>query len=291
MASDSYATHRSSDGSGSRLPATGAFARPHSSRVWNYAGGGKNNFRADREVCYDLAGAVTLSSAFPEMVEDNQAFLERAVRHLAALGIRQFIDLGPGIPVAAPNVYAGVLATDGRAKVVYIDNDPVVLMHTWQLIDDPHQSLIVEGNIFDPEQLFKDNEILDFLDWSKPIALVCTAVLHEHPGPIDELTAIMQTYVDHLPPDSYTVVSHLLDPENHHTKTVRKLEEVMIAHCADSWFRTRADIEALFAGQQLLADVQPCRHWDLLEESDAAEPDLGFIAGGVGRVHRIGKLT
>jgi hypothetical protein len=287
MARDTHAPHPGN--AGARVLAEGAFARPNSSRVWNFVAGGKNNFRADREL-YDLLAEVVIApSVLADIVRDNQAFLERAIRHLhEVLEIIQFIDLGSGIPVGFTNVYNSIIASTPEAKVVYVDNDPVVLATTWRLIVDDRRERIVGGNILDPEQLLK-NEILDFLDWSKPIALICTAVLHEHPD-LAELTAIMQTYVDHLPPKSCTVISHFLDPENQHTETVRTLEAVMIAQGADCWFRTRAEIEALFPGQELLAHVQPCRRWGQTAIGDeGGGPTL--IAGGVGRVQHNGKPT
>lgn len=198
---------------------------PHSALLWNLASGGKNCFSAERDL-FDRLGEAVPHPVFSQIVHANNAFVHRVVAELQAVGITQFIDLGPGIPTDglpptdAKSLYGSVLSASRASKVVYVDNDLIVLAHARALRDQPGQVLIIDGDIYQPKEILDSTELNEFLDWAKPIGLICTAVLHEYPGPVDEIADIMACYVDRLPAGSYTAISHFLDTGDEHAKGV-----------------------------------------------------------------------
>jgi hypothetical protein len=181
-------------------------SKPHSARVYDYFLGGKDNFAADREVAKQ---ALKVAPSFRTAVRENRAFLGRAVRYLAEeAGITQFLDLGSGLP-GVGNVHEVAQAVQPRARVVYVDNDPIVLAHGRALlVSTPEgRSVYVQADIRDPEYILRHPLTRDTLDFSRPVALILNAVLHffadqEEPG------KIVETVLEALPSGSYVVASH-----------------------------------------------------------------------------------
>nr|WP_272944593.1 SAM-dependent methyltransferase [Kribbella catacumbae] len=272
---------------------------PHSAMVWNWASvGGRNNFPAERDLGEKL-DKVAPGWAFSQLVAANEAFVFRAVAELQSAKVTQFIDLGSGLPAnvsvvpptAPASLYGRVLGADQSSKVVYVDYDPIVLAHTRALRDVAGQVLVIEGDIFQPKEILDNAKLNEFLDWQKPIGLICTAVLHEHPGTVEEVAEIMAAYVDRLRPDSYTAISHFLDTEDEHTETiVRPLEAIMKDATGRCRFRTLDEIRTFFPGQEIQdPGVVQCRRWRNPESNYSSvypgEPWSGAgIAGGIGRV-------
>lgn len=181
-------------------------SKAHPARVYNYFLGGKDNFAADREVAEQaLAGAPAILMA----VRENRAFLGRAVRYLAGeAGITQFLDLGSGLP-GVGNVHEVAQAVRPSARVVYVDNDPIVFAHGRALLASTPEGrcAYLQADIKDPEYILRHPVTRETLDFGAPVALILTAVLHffadeEEPG------KIVETLVDALPPGSYVVASH-----------------------------------------------------------------------------------
>ncbi|MGC4942217.1 SAM-dependent methyltransferase [Kribbella sp. DT2] len=257
---------------------------PSMARLWDYAGGGKDNFQADRDLYAEIAEVTAL---FPDLVVTNSRFVRGAATFLAAeLGITQYIDLGVGMPTPR-NLHNIVQPLSSRTKVVYVDQDPIVLAHARGLLGRSDGVLVVAGNVFDPVELLEQPELATFLDWDQPIAVFCTAVLHYHPGSASDVAATMQTYVDALPAGSCTVITHFLEPDKAEERgTVRQIEKVLTASpIAAGWVRTQDDIETMFPGQTLLqAGVHPCHEW-----WPGLEPKLAHtwiqdcIVGGIGQ--------
>jgi S-adenosyl methyltransferase len=181
-------------------------SKPHSARVYDYFLGGKDNFAADREVARQ---ALAVAPSFRTAVRENRAFLGRAVRYLAGeAGITQFLDLGSGLP-GVGNVHEVAQAVQPRARVVYVDNDPIVLAHGRALLASTPEgrSVYVQADIRDPEYILRHPLTRDTLDFGRPAALILNSVLHffadeEEPG------KIAQTVLKALPSGSYVVASH-----------------------------------------------------------------------------------
>jgi SAM-dependent methyltransferase len=188
-------------------------SRPHPARVYDYLLGGKDNFAADRRA----ADAMTMQlPSLPTMTRANRRFLHRAVRHLAGpLGVRQFLDIGSGIPTAC-NVHQIAQDTAPGTRVVYVDNDPVVATHSRALLTGarPGSTAFVLADATDPAGVLADPALAATLDLTEPVALMLVSVLMF----FDDRTAhaIVETLLDALPPGSYLTVSHPtadFDPE------------------------------------------------------------------------------
>ncbi len=187
-------------------------SRPHPARIYDYFLGGKDNFAADRATAAKvLESWGTVRTA----ARENRAFLGRAVRYLTAeAGIAQFLDVGTGLP-SANNVHDVAQAVNPAARVVYADNDPIVLAHARALLaSGPHGvTAYLDADIRAPERILADPVTRATLDFTRPIALMLVAVLHFIPDE-DEPQRIVRTLVDALPSGSYVVASHATAEHN-----------------------------------------------------------------------------
>ncbi|HUY49597.1 MAG TPA: SAM-dependent methyltransferase [Streptosporangiaceae bacterium] len=186
--------------------------RPHPARIYDYLLGGKDNFAADRET----AGKVLENwGTVRTAVRENRGFLNRAVQYLAEeAGIRQFLDIGAGLP-SASNVHEVAQAVAPECHVVYVDNDPIVLAHARALLaSDPRGACAyIDADAREPEAILGHPATRGTLDFSKPIALMLIAVLHFVPD-TDEPRRIIQTLLDALPAGSYFAASHATAEHN-----------------------------------------------------------------------------
>jgi hypothetical protein len=191
----------------SELPAEIDTSRPHPARTYNYFLGGKDNFAADREVADKvLAGWPGIRVG----VRENRKFLARVVRYLAGeAGIRQFLDIGTGLPTA-DNTHEVAQAVAPSARVVYVDNDPLVLAHARALLTSSPQgrTAYIHADLRDPASILNDPVTRDVLDFTQPVALMLVAVLHMIPDE-EKPAGILATLLDALPSGSYLVASHL----------------------------------------------------------------------------------
>src|SRR5690348_8122227 len=177
--------------------------------MYDYYLGGKDNFAADRQTAQDLLQVVpTVRSA----ARENRAFLGRAVRYLVAeAGIRQFLDVGTGLP-SANNVHEVAQGVAPSSRIVYVDNDPIVLAHARALLTSSPEgkTAYIHADLRDPEKILEDPATKATLDFTKPIALMLVAILHFVPD-ADEPKRTIQTLLDALPSGSYLVASHATD--------------------------------------------------------------------------------
>ena len=184
-------------------------ARPHAARMYDYYLGGKDNFAADRQTAQDLLQVVpTVRSA----ARENRAFLGRAVRYLVAeAGIRQFLDIGTGLP-SANNVHEVAQGVAPSCRIVYVDNDPIVLAHARALLTSSAEgkTAYIHADFRDPEKILGDPATRHTLDFSKPVALMLVAILHFIPDS-DDPQRVIRTLLGALPSGSYLVASHVTD--------------------------------------------------------------------------------
>lgn len=216
----------------------------HSARMQNYVLGGKDHFAADREA------AEKRLSVMPDWrtsARESRLFLRRAVTYLTAeAGIRQFLDIGPGLPSAgATHEIAQAIAPESR--VTYVDNDPMVVTHASALLRGRGVCLLADLN--DPERILAEAGAGGGLDFSKPVGLLLLAVLHFIPASAQP-HRIVRTLTDALPPGSYVVLSHLtkdFDPQRV-TKSMKVGDDVGIPVRAV----TLDEFEDFFTGLKLL---------------------------------------
>jgi SAM-dependent methyltransferase len=176
----------------------------HPARVYDYWLGGKDNFAADR------AAAEEVVRAMPEIldtVRGNRQFLARATAFLRDAGIRQFLDIGSGLP-SSPNVHEIARQDGDEARVVYVDHDPVVFVHTDSLMAKDDATRMVHADLRDVDEVL--GQAKQTLDFSKPTGLMLVGVLHHILDPEDP-AGIVGRYLSALAPGSYLVISHSTD--------------------------------------------------------------------------------
>jgi SAM-dependent methyltransferase len=177
---------------------------PHPARVYDYWLGGKDNFAADREA------AEWVLKVVPEMLDAARAgrqFLVRAVRFMSENGISQFLDLGTGIPTS-PNVHEVAQEYQPGARVVYVDNDPVVFLHAEALMAKDGSTSVIRADLRDVESILE--QAAEVLDFSQPVGLMFVASLH-HVLDEDDPAGVVARYLSALAPGSYLVLSHATD--------------------------------------------------------------------------------
>ena len=182
-------------------------SRPHPARIYDYVLGGKNHFAADREMADRVLARVPAGRT---AARENRAFLGRAVRYLAAEeGVRQFLDIGTGLPTTG-NVHEVAQRAAPESRVVYVDSDPLVLAHARALLTSSPEgrTAYVQADLRDPAAILENPVTREVIDFTQPVALLLIAVLHfiqdeDSPG------KIVAALVDALPPGSFLVASHL----------------------------------------------------------------------------------
>jgi SAM-dependent methyltransferase len=253
-------------------------SRAHQARIYDYLLGGKDNYAADR------AAAEAALKIYPEWAftaRANRAFLGRVVRYLAAdAGIRQFLDIGTGIPTAG-NLHQVAQAIAPESRVVYVDYDPIVLAHARALLTSSEAGATeyIDADLRDTGAILAQAGLL--LDFTKPVAVTLIAILHAIPDS-DDPHAIVASLIDAVPPGSYLVLSHLgpefLDPDAlRETKDVsgRMIQQQM------TW-RDREQVARFLAGTDL---VEPglVRVEEWRPEPGMSETDRSPLWCAVGR--------
>jgi hypothetical protein len=181
--------------------------RPHPARVYDYLLGGKDNYAADRAAAHE-GMKVNPNSRVPP--RENRSFMRRAVGYLVReAGISQFLDIGTGIPTS-PNVHEIAQGAHPRARVVYVDNDPIVLSHARALLTSSSEgrTAYIDADVRDVARILDSPDLLGTLDLSQPVALMLFAVLHFIPDD-DDPYGIVGRLLAALPSGSYLALSHL----------------------------------------------------------------------------------
>src|SRR5579875_281294 len=239
-------------------------SRPHIARVYDYLLGGKDNFAADRAVADSIIASLP---AVQEGVRAQRAVLGRVVRYLVRVaGIRQLVDIGSGLPTA-DNVHQIAQRIAPSTRVVYVDNDPVVLTHARALLADNDSTIVINGDLRRPAGLLASPALRGHLDWDQPIGLLLCGILHhlldsEHPA--DLVAELCRA----LPGGSYLFIHHLVDTGD---QAVAEVQATFRQALGRGQFRTRAQIRAMFAGLPLIEPgLVLVPEW----RPDAGPPDL-----------------
>jgi hypothetical protein len=257
---------------------------PNPARIYDYLLGGKDNYPADREVADQV---VAIAPVARDVVQDNRAFLRRAVRFLTReAGIRQFIDLGSGLPTQG-NVHEIAQAIAPEARVVYVDNDAMVVTHSRALLAGDN-TLAVQADLREPGATLGHPEVRELIDFDQPIALLLVAILHFLPDDQDPL-GIVARFREALPAGSYLAISHgtrdvPARPDmsaEAMTEMGARVERLYQQTTASIVTRSRAQVERFFDGFELvdpgLVEIQRWR------PDDERSLLPGGFYGGVGR--------
>jgi hypothetical protein len=220
-------------------------SRPNIARVYDYLLDGKDHFAADRALGDHLKAVV------PEVekgVRAQRAVLGRVVRYLVGeAGIRQLLDVGSGLPTA-DNVHEIAQRVDPSTRVVYVDNDPVVLAHATALLADDTSTFVVDADLFDPASITEHPVVRGHLDWGQPIGLLMCGIIHyvlDSDGPAEIVGAL----VDALPSGSYVFIHHLLDTGD---PAAAELQATMAKGLGRVQFRTLGQVRALLGDLEMV---------------------------------------
>jgi hypothetical protein len=249
---------------------------PHSARIWNYWLGGKDNYPVDREV------GEKFLEVYPGIVDVARAvryFLARAVRHLAGeVGIRQFLDVGTGLPTV-DNTHEVAQRVAPECRIVYVDNDPLVLAHARALLasEPPGACDYIDADVRDPGAIL--DAAARTLDFTRPVGLMMLGILG-HVSDYDEARSIVRAFLDALPPGSYLVLSDGADTSVERTEAHRRYAST---GAVPYLLRSTAQITGFFDGLELVQPgVVPVSRWRP-DPSPFGEPAHVDTFGGVAR--------
>ncbi|MFI6500081.1 SAM-dependent methyltransferase [Nonomuraea typhae] len=265
---------------GERVPIGIDPSTPSVARMYDYYLGGKDNFASDREAAEKIWRLVP---EVKQIARDNRDFLIRVIRTLVDNGVRQFVDIGTGLPTQQ-NVHEVALLRAPECRIAYVDNDPIVLTHARALLADNEQTIVVDADLLRPKSIIDHPDIRKHLDFGRPVAILLFAILHFVPDDAEALK-IVNTLRAPLAPGSHLAVSHgyagdLSD------ETIRAGQEVYSRASAGSVVPRTADVlAAYFDGLKVLAPgIVPVDAWR--PEWDEVKPDFGKpgLLGGVAEV-------
>jgi len=253
----------------------------HPARRYNYWLGGKDHFAADR------ASGDEIEKQFPGMrtgVQANRDVLARMIRYLAAdCGLRQFLDVGTGLPIADyTHQVAQRIAPD--ARVVYVDNDPMVGMHADVMVKSTPEgrTAFLDADLRAPAEILADPRLRATLDLAAPVALLLVAVLHFVPGD-GAVKRPVRALLDALPSGSYLAATHFTTDFMPVDERIR-YDELLAAGHTDVWPRGRAEFAALFDGLALVdPGITLATSWRPAADAAHPEPRLVSMWAGVGR--------
>ena len=247
-------------------------------RVYDYLLGGSHNFPADQAAAEDFRARWPEAAA---TMQANRAFLGRAVRYLAGqAGIRQFLDIGSGIPTMG-NVHEIAQDIAPGSRIAYVDNDEVAVLHSRAILADNTDATAIQADLRAPREILDHPALTAFLDLSEPIALLLVAVLHFFPDEADP-ASVVAVLRDALAPGSYLVISHgttdaqpqhVADAMAHYDQTTAPFQP-----------RGYPDVLRFFGGYDLIEPGLvhiPLRRPDTPEDAD--RPEHAAAYGGVGR--------
>jgi hypothetical protein len=250
---------------------------PSPARMYDYYLGGKDNFQADRDAAEKALSAVPCGR---QVAWANRNFLVRAVQFIAHAGIDQFIDLGTGIPTS-PNVHEVACSVIPSARVAYVDNDPIVVVHDRALLGESDALTVVRGDIRYPLNVLSNHAIREVIDFDRPVGVLFVAVLHFMTAE-EKPHRSVAVFRDRIPSGSYVAISHITSDDSD-PAAISTIREAYKNATAPAVFRTAAEIQALFDGFELVPPgLLEVAGWRSNGRDPAARAALGFL-GAVGR--------
>jgi hypothetical protein len=259
-----------------RVPAGVDTSRPSVARMYDYYLGGRDNFAIDR----DAVGRV--EAAMPEvrlLALENRAFLRRAVRFMTAAGVRQFIDIGAGLPTAG-NTHEIAQREAPGSHVVYVDNDPIVLAHGRALLATNELTTVIRADMRSPADVIGDRDLTRLIDFGRPVGVLLIAMTHFLTE--EEFEPVMGSLRDALAPGSYVALTHVT-VDRHPPEAVEGVESAYRATPTPIFFRRHDQILRLFDGfepvEPGLVTVDAWRP----DPADPAPRATHWLYGGVAR--------
>jgi S-adenosyl methyltransferase len=224
--------------------------RPSPARMYDYFLGGANNFSADREA------AEYLRSRLPDVADAlwaNRGFHGRAAVWMAKHGIRQFLDIGSGLPTQN-NTHESVQKVDEQARVVYVDNDPMVAAHAGTLLAADGTTAVILADLREPDALLSHPDLLRLIDLAEPLGVVMTDVIHFVPDDEDPW-GLVARYMAAVAPGSYLALSHATR-DNMPPAQLQIVADLMAKSSATVYSRPRAEVERFFDRLELVSPYE-----------------------------------
>jgi S-adenosyl methyltransferase len=252
---------------------------PSGARTYDFLLGGSHNFAADREMADKVEHAVP---GIRDAARLNRAFLARAVRFMVGHGVRQFLDIGSGIPTVG-NVHEIAQQADPECRVVYVDIDPIAVAHSELMLIGNERATIVQADMREPETVL-GGRARRLLDFDKPIGLLFLLVLHWVPDDADP-PALVARYRDALAPGSYLAITHMTDDLQQ--DKIGAVAGIVRRSRGDGQVfpRTRAEITTMFGGLELVEPgLVPTGTWrpggagDITDDPEMNELSFAGIA-------------
>lgn len=250
--------------------------RPSVARLYDFFLGGHHNYAPDRELGRRLLQAEPNARY---IVAENRAFLGRAVRYLSEAGIRQFLDLGSGIPTQE-NVHEIAHRHDPEARVVYVDNDPGVVAHSKHLLRGNPLVTVINADLRDPAAVLRHPEVRRLIDLDQPVGLLMVTVLHFVPDDADPL-GLVARFAESLAPGSYLAISHATHDSS--PEAAAEVVDLYRSSASSAHTRSHEEIARFFTGFEL---VDPGLVYLPLWRPDgelSEDPDRAWFFAGVGR--------
>jgi O-methyltransferase involved in polyketide biosynthesis len=241
-------------------------------RIYDVFLGGKDNFAVDRAAAKVATDA---GPDIPQAARENRAFLGRAVRFAIESGVRQFVDIGTGLPTQG-NVHEVAQALDPSARVVYVDNDPIVLVHARALLPASETTAVIRGDVREPAGILGDAKLRELIDFDRPVAVLMLAVLHFAED--EQARAAIAAFRDVMAPGSLLALSH--STAEGQPERGRQAVGAWRDATARLRSRDRAEVEALFDGFEL---VEPGVVWVPQWRPDGGGEGTRWMYAGVAR--------
>ncbi|WP_432991688.1 SAM-dependent methyltransferase [Dactylosporangium sp. CA-233914] len=250
---------------------------PNAARMYDYSLGGFHNFAVDREM---VERVVSLAPNARQIGLANRAFLGRVVRRLVAGGVRQFLDVGSGIPTLA-NVHEVAQQADPRARVMYVDIDPVAVAHGRAILAGNPNADAMLGDVRRPDDIVRHPEVSGLLDFTEPVAVLLIAVLHFVPD-ADDPAGIVRRFREAVKPGSYIAISHGSPPPQRE-QDAAAVTSVYQRTSTPLHLRSTEEIRGLLDGLDIVEPgVVPVTDWHPEPEDAGTEPRPEVLAA-VGR--------
>lgn len=255
---------------------------PNLARMYDYYLGGAHNFAVDRAAADRALRSAPHARTFALA---NRAFLGRVVRRLLAEGIRQFLDLGSGVPTVG-NVHEIAHGVDPQARVAYVDIEPVAVTVANEVLADVPHATITHADIRDPDTVLSAPGVAGLLDFDEPVAVLAIAILHAIPD-ADDPAGILAAYRDACCPGSYLAVSHLA-ATSFSTEEQTVVREVLDATPTPVTVRTRQQLAAMLTGYTVLdPGVVLLPNWCPDDADGSAPAGSDVDANGYGALARL----
>jgi hypothetical protein len=251
---------------------------PSAARVYDYFLGGAHNFAVDRALADEIA---RMTPDVGETMRANREFLRRAVRYLTAAGIRQFLDIGSGIPTVG-NVHEIAQSIAPEARIVYVDIDPVAVAHSQAILAGNDRAAALEGDVRHVPAILAEPRLRELLDLAQPVAVLLAGILHFVPDS-DDPPAIVGRLAQAVPPGSYVVLSNATYEDQ--PPEVLEAQKLSGRTATEIVLRSRAQLLDQFRGFTLIEPgLVHLPLWRPDSPADVGEhPERYGAFGGVGR--------